>query len=122
MTSKKILVIDDDLDIRLGLGARLRASGYEVVFAEDGVGAIAVARQEGPDLILLDIGLPGGDGFVVLERLKKNTRLAPTPVIVLSARDAEENENRTLEAGAEAFFEKPADNDELLSAIARAIR
>ncbi len=121
MERKKILVIDDDLDIRLGLNARLRANGYETVFAEDGVGALSVARKESPDLILLDIGLPGGDGFSVLERLKTNTSLATIPVVVLSARDAEENERRALEAGAEVFLEKPAENDDLLGAIASAI-
>lgn len=121
MERKKILVIDDDVDIRLGLNARLRASGYEAVFAADCVGAMSAARKERPDLILLDIGLPGGDGFVVLDRLKKNTNLASIPVVVLSARDAQENESRAIEAGADAFLEKPAENEELLGAIARAI-
>ncbi|MDH3214169.1 MAG: response regulator [Myxococcales bacterium] len=118
MDRKKILIVDDDADIRLALNARLRASGYETAFAEDGVTALAVARREKPDLILLDIGLPGGDGFVVLERLKKHTCLACTPVIVLSARDAAESQRHALEAGATAFFQKPADNAELLQAIA----
>ena len=121
MQPKKILVIDDDLDIRLGLNARLRANGYEAVFAEDCIGAVSVAREEEPDLILLDLGLPGGDGFMVLERLKENASLATIPVVVLSARDAEENERRALKGGAAAFLEKPAENDELLGAIARAI-
>ena len=100
MDRKKILVIDDDLDIRLGLNARLRANGYEAVFAEDCVGAVSMARKEKPDLILLDIGLPGGVGFTVLDRLKRNTSLAAIPVVVLSARDAQENERRVLDAGA----------------------
>lgn len=118
MDRKKILIIDDDADIRLGLNARLKASGYDTAFAEDGVTALSIARREKPDLILLDIGLPGGDGFVVLKRLKTHTALACTPVIVLTAREAEEYEKRALEGGASAFFQKPADNQELLAGIA----
>jgi len=121
MSDKKILIVDDDRDIRMGLGARLRANDYTTVFAEDGMGAMTTALREKPDLILLDIGLPGGDGYVVLERLSKNTSLAMIPVIVLSARDAGENEKRALEAGAVAFFQKPAGNESLLDAIQRAV-
>lgn len=121
MGSKKILIVDDDRDIRMGLGARLRANDFEVVFAEDGMGAIAAARRENPDLVLLDIGLPAGDGYVVLERMRKNTALSTIPVVVLSARDAEENEKRALEEGAIAFLQKPADNESLLAAIRGAI-
>ena len=92
MSSRKILIVDDDRDIRMGMGARLRANDFEVVFAEDGMGAIATARRESPDLVLLDIGLPAGNGYVVLDRMRKNTALSSIPVVVLSARDAEENE------------------------------
>jgi len=121
MSSKKILIVDDDRDIRMGLGARLRANDFEVVFAEDGMGAIATARRESPDLVLLDIGLPAGNGYVVLDRLRKNTSLSGIPVVVLSARDAEENEKLALEEGAIAFFQKPADNESLIAAIRSAI-
>ena len=121
MSSGKILIVDDDRDIRLGLGTRLRASGFEVAFAEDGMGAIAAARRERPDLVLLDIGLPAGDGYVVLDRLSKNTALSMIPVVVLSARNAQENEKRALEAGAVAFFQKPADNESLLAKIRSSI-
>jgi len=121
MSSKRILIVDDDRDIRMGLGARLRANDFEVCFAEDGVGAITAARRESPDLVLLDLGLPGGDGYVVLERLRNNTTLSVVPIVVLSARNAEENEKRALEEGAVAYFQKPADNDTLLDAIRGAI-
>jgi DNA-binding response OmpR family regulator len=121
MSERKILVIDDDSDIRLGLNVRLRASGYLTAFAVDGVSAIRMARKERPCLILLDLGLPAGDGFQVLERLKINTELSHVPVIVLSARDAEANERRALKAGAYAYLEKPVDDEDLLEAIAAAL-
>ena len=115
--TKKILVVDDDIDVRHALGIRLHASGYEVSFASDGVVAVSRVLKEKPDAIILDIGLPGGDGLQVLDRLKALMPLAPIPVIVLSAKDPSIFKERSLAAGAEAFFEKPADNDELLSAI-----
>ncbi len=121
MAGQKILIIDDDNDIRKGLNIRLRANHYSTCFAGDGVGAISVARKEKPDLILLDLGLPAGDGFQVLERLKMNTELAHIPVIVLSARDPEANEKRAMKAGAGSYFQKPADDEELLAAISGAL-
>jgi two-component system KDP operon response regulator KdpE len=76
-----------------------------------------MAQKEKPHLIILDLGLPAGDGFAVLKNLQQYPALAEIPVIVLTARDPEGNERRTLEAGATAFFQKPADNDELLGVI-----
>jgi two-component system KDP operon response regulator KdpE len=117
MQKHKILVVDDDPDLVRALRLRLRASNYEIATAGDGYAAIAAANKERPDLILLDLGLPAGDGFVVLERLQKNDINSGVPVIVLSARDPETNERRALRAGAAAFFQKPADNEELLNVI-----
>ena len=122
MAGQKILIVDDDNDIRRGLNIRLRASSYATVFAGDGVGALSAARKERPDLILLDLGLPAGDGFQVLERLKVNTEVAHIPVIVLSARDPEANEKRAMKAGARAYFQKPVDDEDLLAAISAALR
>lgn len=121
MSAKKILIIDDDEHLLLGLAAKLKANGYAVVSAMDGVAAMAVARQELPDLILLDLGLPAGDGFLILERLKAMTDLMSTPVIVLSARDPINNKERALRAGAIAYFQKPPDNREFLAAIRHAL-
>jgi CheY-like chemotaxis protein len=69
VSQKKILIVDDYADMRLGLGVWLRASKFITVFAADGLSAIAAAQRERPDLILLDLGLPGGDGFLVLQRM-----------------------------------------------------
>ena len=117
MQKHKILVVDDDADLVRALRLRLRSKNYDIVTAGDGYSAIAAAQKERPDLIVLDLGLPAGDGFVVLERLQKSDALSAVPVIVLSARDPQNNEERALKAGAAAFFQKPADNDELLNVI-----
>jgi two-component system KDP operon response regulator KdpE len=117
MSKQKILVIDDDPDLVRAMRLRLRANNFEVTTATDGYTAIASAQKERPALIILDLGLPVGDGFVVLERLQNIDALASVPVIVLSARDPQSNEERALKAGASAFFQKPADNDELMNAI-----
>jgi len=121
LNGNKILIIEDDQDMRRGLNVRLRASEYDTAFASDAVMALSIVKKEVPDLILLDLGLPGGDGFVVLERMSNLGLLASTPVIVVSARDPKTNEKRALDAGAEAFFQKPVDNDELMKAIRRAL-
>ena len=115
--SAKILIVDDDPDLRQALRLRLRANEFETVQACDGYSAIAAAYKERPDLIILDLGLPAGDGFVVLDRLQKDDKLSTIPVIVLTARDPMGNERRALESGAVAFFQKPADNLELLQLI-----
>ena len=99
------------------LRLRLRANNYDITTASDGYSAMAAAQKERPDLILLDLGLPAGDGFVVLDRLQNSDVLSGVPVIVLSARDPQGNEERALKAGAAAFFQKPADNEELLNVI-----
>jgi DNA-binding response OmpR family regulator len=117
MPTPKILIVDDDPDLRQALKLRLRANHYDTVHAVDGYSAIALAYKEQPNLIILDLGLPAGNGFVVLDRLQADDKLSSIPVIVLTARDAQSSEQRVLEAGAAAFFQKPADNAELLSVI-----
>ena len=121
MDKTKILVIDDDQDLAMGLRVRLRANNFATVFATDAVSAISQAKNENPDLILLDLGLPGGDGFLVMERLNNIASLASIPVMVLSARDPQVNKERALAAGAKAYFQKPVDNDELLAAIRKTL-
>lgn len=121
MSSNKILIVDDDVDLLRAMTIRLRASGYEIFSATDVAFAVSVALEEKPDLIILDLGLPGGSGFLIMKHLKNIPRIAGTPIIILSARDAISNEERTFNAGARAFFQKPADNSELLATIRKMI-
>lgn len=117
MSNKKILVVEDDRDQMIGLAVRLRANGYEVLCATDGTTAFTMANKMLPSLILLDIGLPAGDGFKVIEWLAGMATTASIPVIVLSGRDPNLARDQVLRMGAKAFFQKPADNDALLAAI-----
>jgi DNA-binding response OmpR family regulator len=116
-----ILIVDDDPDMLHALEVRLKASGYGVHCAEDGIGAISEARKHTPDLIVLDLGLPAGDGFVVLDILKTNPDLSSIPVVVLSGRDRRANEERVLNAGARAFLQKPVQSNEFLAVIRQAL-
>jgi DNA-binding response OmpR family regulator len=115
----KILIIEDDPDVSGLLGVRLKRSGYAAAFASDAVTALTIARKEEPDLVLLDLGLPGGGGHVVMERLKTIASLAHVPVIVVSAQEPSISEERALATGARAYFQKPLDMDGLLAAIRR---
>jgi DNA-binding response OmpR family regulator len=121
MDKKKLLIIEDDRDFVRLLAMSLRANDYEVSIASDAIAAISEALKQLPDLILLDIGLPAGDGFLVMERLKAQSLLASIPVIVVSARDPAANRERALKGGASAFFQKPANNAELMAATKHAL-
>ena len=121
MAKTKILVVDDDADARLLVSARLKKYQYDVVFAADALQAIAVARQTQPDAIILDLGLPGGGGFVVLQRLRTNTTLAGIPVIILTADESLESEFKGLESGASAFLHKPVQEEALIAALEGAV-
>ena len=112
-----ILIVDDDQDLLVGLSVLLRATGYQITVAPDAGSAFHAAVEHMPDLILLDLGLPGRDGLAVLQRLKDSPSTAHIPVIVITARDGS-NESAVLDAGAVAFYQKPIENAELLEAIA----
>jgi DNA-binding response OmpR family regulator len=120
MDAKKILVVDDDRDLLRGLVIRLRSEGYETVTAADAVSATSIARKEKPDLIILDLGLPGGDGYVVMDRLR-SMLMVDTPIIVLTARDPLTDSAKSIRKGAFAFFQKPVGHRTLLAAIKGAL-
>jgi DNA-binding response OmpR family regulator len=121
MSKKKILIVDDDPDLRSALNIRLRANGYDTAFSGDAMTAVLEARKFKPDLILLDLGLPGGDGFVVMQRFRAIPALAVIPVIVVSAREKDANENRAAMSGAVAYLQKPYDDATLLVEIRSAL-
>lgn len=117
MAKGKILVVDDEPEIVRSVGMRLRAAGYQVITAMDGVQATNVALREQPDLIILDIGMPAGDGHVVARRLRESIRTCAVPIIFLTARTAEEDFNQAWHMGAAKYITKPFDPSELMAAI-----
>jgi DNA-binding response OmpR family regulator len=119
MNNKKVLIVEDDDDVRLGYHILLKANHYDTVLAADGTSAVSEAVRHQPDLTILDLRLPAGDGFAVLEWFRANMRLSAIPVIVVSARDPHVNKGRALEAGAGGFLQKPWNDYELLAMISR---
>jgi len=116
----KILVVEDDKDIRQLLHMQLTAAGYDTAFATDGASALGVARRERPDLIVLDLGLPAGDGFVVMERLRSIPDLEMVPVVVITARERTEGE-KAVQLGARSFLSKPFRGDEVVAEVRRVL-
>jgi two-component system KDP operon response regulator KdpE len=116
-----ILVIDDGIDSWNLLSTALRTHGAYPVWAADGMQAIGAVRRHQPDVILLDLGLPGGDGFLVLERLKGNRLLSHIPVIVVTGRARQEAEEKAKKLGAAAYVEKPIKMEELMATLQTAL-
>src|SRR2546421_11467473 len=118
---QKILVIEDDAVARADLQARLEATGYLVARAADAASALTVVNREPPDLILLDLGLPAGDGYLVLERLRKIEALASIPVLIVTGRGDAETRKRVEALGVAPVVTKPVGTDVLLRAISAAL-
>src|SRR5437016_10756233 len=114
---QKVLVIEDDPVALADLQARLEANGYVVARAADAASAMTVVNRERPDLILLDLGLPAGDGFLVLERLRKIEAFATVPVLVITGRSDPETRKRVETMGVAAMLTKPIATEALLAAI-----
>jgi two-component system KDP operon response regulator KdpE len=115
----RVLVVDDEPQIRRALLTNLRARGHEVELAESGEEALAVAAHVHPDLVLLDLGLPGIDGVEVVEGLRGWSEV---PIIVLTARTEEADKVQALDAGADDYVTKPFGMDELLARMRAALR
>lgn len=118
---KKILIADDEPEIARMLGMRLKANGYEVVVALDGIQAVTLAHREKPDLIILDIKMPAQDGYTVFENLKTSRDTAMIPVMFISALPPDEVEKRVRESGAADFIPKPYDPEEVLAKVKNVI-
>lgn len=114
---RRILVVEDDAPIREVLVTTLRLSGYRVASAEDGTVALDVARAYKPELILMDLMLPGADGWELTQEIRSDPLLGAPPVIVLSARVREADRQRAFDAGAVHFLPKPCRAGDLLEVI-----
>jgi len=117
---KKILIVEDDQKIAKGLAIRLKAAGYATTLAYDALAGVAMAVKDRPDLVILDISMPAGDGFLVAERIQ--TLLpTPTPIIFMTASRQAGFQQRAEALGAVGYFEKPYRAEGVLTAIQRAL-
>lgn len=110
----RVLVVDDEPHILTFLKVKLKASGYEVLTADNGLAALEQVQMQEPDLLVLDVVMPGMDGFETLKRVRA---LSSVPVIILSARDDNIDKVKGLELGADDYLAKPFSPDELLARI-----
>jgi two-component system response regulator MprA len=115
-----ILIVDDDAPILRMLGRTFSAEGYAVETAADGGQALAAVERSAPDLVVLDVGLPGVDGLAVCRRLREKG--LATPVLLLTARDAVPDRVAGLDAGADDYLVKPFATDELLARVRALLR
>jgi DNA-binding response OmpR family regulator len=114
---KKILLVDDDVDLIKILSLRLKAHHYDVVVARDGMQAVQAAHRERPDLIILDFMMPAGSGISVYDKLQKSTHTSQIPVIFITASADGEIQKNIMEMGAEAVITKPFEMEILLGKI-----
>jgi len=119
--AKKILIVDDEPNIVKLLASRLMAHQYDVMMAYDGVQAIKKAREDKPDLIILDFKMPAGDGVTVFENLHVLGDTWLIPVIFITAYPSEEIRQKVLDMGAVDFLTKPFDAEELLDKVRKAL-
>ncbi len=117
MSGKKVLIIDDEKLIVKATSLVVKLSGYQVISALDGETGLEVVKEEKPDLILLDIMMPGMDGWQVLERLQADEETKKIPVIIFTAKEYIKGKQKSLDAGAVDYITKPFEPDELMAAI-----
>lgn len=115
----RVLVVDDETQIRRTVGINLRARGFDVDLAETGERALDLAAHNHPDVVVIDLGLPGIGGLEVIEGIRGWSRV---PIIVLSVRDTESDKVAALDAGADDYVTKPFGMDELLARLRAALR
>ena len=119
-SAKKILIVEDDRKIAMALALRFKSAGYDTTLAYDALSGVSTAARLCPDLVLLDISMPAGNGFSVAERVK-GTAAKPTPIIFLTASKQPGFRERAMELGAAGYFEKPYEAEDLLAAVHRQI-
>jgi CheY-like chemotaxis protein len=118
---KTVLLVDDDDTFLLAIGVRLKSMGYTVCTAKDAVNAISAVRKNNPDVVVLDVSLPAGDGFLVAERLRNLIGSATTPIIFVTASEKAELRERAMKLGAVEFLQKPFAATTLADAIESAL-
>ena len=125
--NRKLLVVDDNPVVLKAFELKMKSLGFQVLTATDGSGAVSVARQEQPDLIVLDINFPPDvgssglqwDGFNIMEWMRRFREVAEIPVIIITSGDPVKFKPRALAGGAAAFFQKPINHEEFLIAVRR---
>ena len=122
MTAPRILVVDDDAGVRDVLRSTLALDGHDVLAAASGMEGLVRAQSEGPDLVLLDVMMPGMDGWEVLKLLKLDAATRQIPVVILSVRAEPRDRIRALQEGAVDYVAKPFAVEELLASLAVALR
>ncbi len=119
MAKKKVLVVDDEEDFAKALKIRLKANGYDVILAHDSIQAIMAANQEKPDLIILDILIPGEDGFSISERLKQVKETRSIPILFLTGVPG--GQRRAYQSGASGYMMKPYEPEALLETVSKVL-
>jgi two-component system alkaline phosphatase synthesis response regulator PhoP len=122
MNGKRVLVVDDDKDIVRLVRAYLEEAGYEVLVAYDGETALHVLRREKPDVLVLDLMLPGRDGWEITRLIRADTRLVATPIIMLTARVEDTDKIVGLEMGADDYVTKPFNPREVVARVRALLR
>jgi CheY-like chemotaxis protein len=113
----RVLVIDDEPDVRWLLRLSLERAGHEVLLAEDGLRGVAMAQRQRPDAIVLDLMMPVMDGYGVLDVLRKDDRTSNVPIVMLTAKALDDDRRRCEEAGATRFLTKPFEPLDLAATI-----
>ena len=118
---KRILAVDDEADVLMILRTALQSEGYEIKTASNGEDAVAAAQESPPDLIILDVMMPGMDGFDVLAELKKDEATSTIPVIMLTGVSDRKKIQEALDTGIDYYIIKPFEFEDLISKVEQAL-
>ena len=115
--AKRILVVEDDRTSQRLTEYTLKQAGYEISIASDGIDGLKRAREDHPDLVLLDIMLPGMDGYEVCHRLRQDPETATLPILMISAKAHQEDKDTGIKVGADVYLTKPVEPSEILAKV-----
>jgi len=118
----RVLLVDDEPEIRLLTTIIVKRAGHEVIEAHDGEEAMKILEKERPDIILLDVMMPGASGWDICENIKANEELKDIPVVMFTIMSGEKNIEKSFKSGADAQVNKPFDIDNLLDTMERLLR